>query len=125
LGETDKKAEENYLVFEAGGYPLAIRISQVRKVLTAADQDPNLEKIDLGKILHCPLPNPAFGLELVVKNRIKSVLVNRVEPIKDLRLAVWLSFPELMRRKNNRLIEGFFFDGARMISLINFELADN
>lgn len=125
MTETGKKADENYLVFEAGGYPLAIRISQVRKVLARASLDPGVEKIDLGKIFHCPMPSPGFGLELMVKDGIKSVLVDGVEPIKDLRLAVWLSFPELMRRKNNRQIEGFFFDGSRMISLINFDLVGN
>ena len=119
--EEAKKAEENYLVFEAGGLPLAVRISQVRRVLEKTALDPGMEILDLAKILNLKLKSSALGLEVIARNKTSSVLVDRVEPIKDLRLAVWLDFPRLMRRKNNRMIKGFFFDGSRMISLIDFE----
>ncbi len=123
--ESAKKAEEDYLVFEAGGFPLAVRISQVRRVLDKLAIDPEMETLDLAKMLELKLASAGYGLEIIVKDKVKSVPVDRVEPIKDLKLALWLKFPQIMRRKNNRMIEGFFFDGLRMISLINFEQARN
>jgi len=123
LVEPDKRDEENYLVFEAGGFPLAVRISQVRRVFDKSSLDPAVETFDLAKMLNMNLKAGGYGVEISIKDKTAAVPVDRVEPIKDLRLALWLKFPQIMRRKNNRMIEGFFFDGFRMISLINFEQA--
>ncbi len=123
--ESAKKAEENYLVFEAGGFPWAVRISQVRRVLDKSALDPQMENLDLARMLGLELKQAGYALEIAVRDRTRAVLVDRVEPIKDLKLAIWLKFPQIMRRKNNRMVEGFFFDGLRMISLIDFEQAGN
>jgi len=121
LTEAERKAEENYLVFEAGGFPLALRISQVVKVLDKQAAQPGTENLNLAEMLGAKTKKSEFRLELLVKDKIKSAAVDKVEPIKNLRLAIWLDFPGLMRRKHNQIIEGFFFDGSRMISLINLE----
>lgn len=121
LGEQERKEEENYLVFDVGGYPLAVRISQLERVLDDDAPDSGMDTMDLAGLLGCRQKKAGFRLQIIIKDKIKSVQVDRVEPIKDLRLAVWLDFPNIMRRADNSMIEGFFFDGSRMISLINFE----
>jgi len=121
LAEKERKEGENFLVFDVGGYPLAVRISQVRKVMDKNSADPDLEMVDLTQILGNRMKTADFRLEVMMEGKAKSVPVDFVEPIKDLRLAVWLDFPKIMRRKNNKIIEGFFFDGSRMITLIDLE----
>jgi hypothetical protein len=121
LVEIERNEEEHYLVFDICGYPLAVRISQVERVLDDDAPDSGLDVLDLAGIMGCAKTEAGFRLQIMIKDKIRSVRVDRVEPIKDLRLAVWLDFPKIMRRANNKMLEGFFFDGSRMISLINFE----
>jgi len=121
LDEIERKEEEHYVVFDVGRYPLAVRISQVERVLDDDAPDSGVDTLDLAGILGCKKERAGFRLQIMITDKIKSVQVDRVEPIKDLRLAVWLDFPKIMRRADNKMIEGFFFDGSRMISLINFE----
>jgi chemotaxis signal transduction protein len=121
LAEKERKEGENFLVFEVGGYTLAVRIGQVLKVMDKNSADPDLEMVDLTEILGNRMKSADFRLEVMMEGKVKSVPVDYVEPIKDLRLAVWLDFPKIMRRKNNKIIEGFFFDGSRMVTLIDLE----
>lgn len=109
------------MIFGVGGYPLAVRISQVERVLDDDTPEAVMDMLDLAGLLGCKLKKSGFRLQIIIKDKIKTVQADGVEPIKDLQLAVWLEFPAIMRRAENRMIEGFFFDGSRMISLINFE----
>ena len=109
LAEKARKEGENFLVFKVGGYALAVRISQVRKVMDKNSADPNLEVVDLTQILGNRMKTTDFRLEVMMEGKVKSVPVDFVEPIKDLQLAVWLDFPKIMRRKNNKIIERVLF----------------
>jgi len=108
-------------VFEAGGYTLAARLSQVRKVHFESGEADEKNAVDLGELLGSRQKLGRYYLEVLVKGDLIPVLVDKIEPIKDLQLAVWLDFPRIMRRSFNRMLKGFFFDGSRMISLIDFE----
>ena len=120
LEEKGRKQEEHYLVFEAGGYPLAARLSQIQKVYAQGETAPEEKAMDLGEIIGSKQKTGRYYLEVLAKGKTVPVLVDRIEPIKDLQLAVWLDFPGPMRRPGNKMIRGFFFDGSRMISLIDF-----
>jgi hypothetical protein len=122
LGEAERKYEEHFLVFDVGGYPLAVRISQVERVLDEDAPDSAVDPLDLAGMLGGKPAPDGFRLQILIRDKVRSVQVDQVEPIKDLRLAVWLEYPRIMRRAANRMLEGFFFDGSRMIALINFEL---
>ncbi len=109
------------MVFEAGGYPLAAKLGQVRKAYFEGEAIPEGEILELGKILGRGQGESKYYLEVSASGRKIPVRVNKIEPIKDLQLAVWLEFPRLMRRPDNKMLKGFFFDGSRMIALLDFE----
>ncbi len=109
------------MVFEAGGYPLAARLSQIRKVYGQEESAPEQGAVDLGELIGRKQKGGKYFLEVQGRGEMVPVQVDKIEPIKDLQLAVWLEFPRLMRRPGNKMIRGFFFDGSRMISLIDFD----
>ena len=116
-----KEKRGAYLIFESGGYALAVRLEQIERVWEKSDLGFSGEVIDFGSILGVRDEELRYCLEVKSKGELRRVLVSKIEPIKDLQLAVWLDFPKIMRNKRNEMIEGFFFDGSRMISLIDLE----
>lgn len=116
-----KEKRGGYLIFESGGYALAVRLEQVERVLEKDALGFSGEGVDFGSILGLKDEGANYCLEVKIKGELRRVLVSKIEPIKDLQLAVWLDFPKIMRDARNGMIEGFFFDGGRMISLIDLE----
>ena len=120
MEERERKEDGHYLVFEVGGYPLAARIRDILGVYFEEARQ-GQEVMELSAIVGKGGSQSGYYLEVSGKEKNVLVKVDKVEPIKDLQLAVWLDFPKIMRRTGNKMVKGFFFDGSRMISLLDFE----
>ncbi len=100
---------------------MAAGIGQIKKAYADDEARPEGETFALSSVFGRKPEVVSLCLEVLARGRKIPVLVDKIEPIKDLQLAVWLEFPRVMRRPENRMLKGFFFDGSRMISLIDFE----
>ncbi len=114
--------EEYYLCFQAGGYFLAVSLDQILQVREISGDEEDV--FDLSKYLSGRESEGNYLLEINVGGEKRNILVEKIEPIRDFNLAIWLNFPEIMRNEKNRVIKGFFFDGMRIFSLIDFNQFD-
>ncbi len=117
---SEQAGERSYLPFLAGGYYLAVNLSQLLRVVERIEE-PEPEVFNLSQYLAGKGEKARYYLEILAGGKKRFIAVDEIEPVKDYQLALWLDFPKIMRRRENQAISGFFFDGMKMIALIDFE----
>ena len=119
----EKEEAGAYLPFSAGGYHLAVDLAQLLRVVEKTEEL-KPEVFDLSKFLSGEEGKVKYYLEILAQGKKRFIGVDEIEPVKDYQLALWLDFPRIMRRKENRALSGLFFDGIKMVALIDFEKFD-
>jgi chemotaxis signal transduction protein len=116
-------AEQAHLVFRLGEYSFALDIRSVTKIhdLAAEPEAPaGGEEFNLGRYFGvAEETRRPFRVDVSVDDRAWCFRADAVEDIQGFGLVVVLAFPPMLRTEENRAIEGFFFDGLRLVHQVD------
>jgi len=112
-------AEQAHLVFRWGVYSFALDIRNVAKIHDLAGGSEVQgwgEELNLARYFGVePTSRGPFRVDVRVGEQSWCFRAEQVEDIQGFGLALSLAFPPLLRTEENRAIQGFFFDGLRII----------
>ena len=112
-------AEQAHLVFRVADYTFALDIRHVLKIHDwgAAPEVPAWgEEVNLARFFGVESEaRRSFRVDLKVEDWAGCFGADAVEDIQGLGLVLALEFPPILRTQDNRAIQGFFFDGLRII----------
>ena len=112
-------AEQAHLVFRLGGYSFALDLRNVVKIHDLAAGTEVLtwgDEVNLARYFGVEEEaRRPFRVDVLVGDRSWCFGADAVEDIQGFGLELALAFPPMLRREENRAIEGFYFDGLRLI----------